>query len=559
MNVIKKVVITTLSFVVIGLVTQAQSLEDAKKAVRAEQFQKAKSIFSNLVKTQATAENYFNFGDLYLLLNRPDSAKIVFQSGLTVDPKYTLNYVGLGAVDLFAKNAAAAQANFAKATEGMKKKDFQEYIYIGKAYTYEASRDLTKAFEWFEKAKEFGEKEPELHIAMGNAYKAQKKNSEAVAEYQRAMNLKENLLGVEVNIGEIWTQAFNFELAETNIKAVIAKDSNFGPAYRALAENYYRWASGFPNRKGELLPKAKENYSKYLDLTDRSTESQYRYLIFLLNAGDYVALEKSATDFISQFALTDEYILARRFKGYAAIENSHNLLGAEALNSFIASVKKERLIADDYLYLGKAYQNEKKDSLAIVNYVKGYELDTTNTVVLGSIASTYFSSKKYDMAAQYYDRIVKLPKATLKDWFYLGYSNYFQYANLVKQNSTNSDLLRKTLLDADSAFAYVAKTAKTNVDSYLYLARVEYYLNPVSENEKVKNAYEQVVNITMSKTTEQTAVDKKNIVEAYSSLGAFYIKSDKIKSKEYFEKALVLEPNNQQLRDALASLKASKP
>jgi hypothetical protein len=163
------------------------------------------------------------------------------------------------------------------------------------------------------------------------------------------------------------------------------------------------------------------------------------------------------------------------------------------------------------------------------------------------------------MAAQYYDRIVKLPKATLKDWFYLGYSNYFQYANLVKQNSTNSDLLRKTLLDADSAFTYVAKTAKTNVDSYLYLARVEYYLNPVSENEKVKNAYDQVVTITMSKTTEQTAVDKRNLVEAYSSLGAFYIKSDKIKSKEYFEKALILEPNNQQLRDALASLKASKP
>ena len=492
MNVIKKVVITTLGFVVIGLVTQAQSLDDAKKAVRAEQFQKAKSMFSNLVKTQPTAENYFNFGDLYLLLNNPDSAKIVFQSGLTADPKYTLNYVGLGAVDLFAKNAAAAQANFVKATEGMRKKDFQEYIYIGKAYTYETSRDLTKAFEWFEKAKEFGEKEPELHIAMGNAYKAQKKNSEAVAEYQRAMNLKENLLGVEVNIGEIWTQAFNFDLAESNIKAVIAKDPNFGPAYRALAENYYRWASGFPNRRAELLPKAKENYSKYLDLTDRSTESQYRYLIFLLNAGDYVTLEKSATDFIKNSALKDEYILAKRFKGYAAIENNNNVVGIEALNSFISSVKNERIIADDYLYLGKAYQNDKKDSLAIVNYVKGFELDTTNTAVLGSIAKAYFTSKNYDMAAKYYEKLTKLPKSSYTDWFYLGYANYFKYANLAKANPLDEMEIKKTLITADSAFTYVAEKAN-NADAYLYVARVEYYLNPINENEKAKGAYEKYI------------------------------------------------------------------
>jgi tetratricopeptide (TPR) repeat protein len=557
MNVIKKVVITTLGFVVIGLVTQAQSLEDAKKAVRAEQFQKAKSMFSNLVKTQPTAENYFNFGDLYLLLNKPDSAKIVFQSGLTADPKYTLNYVGLGAVDLFAKNAAAAQANFAKATEGMKKKDFQEYIYIGKAYTYEASRDLTKAFEWFEKAKEFGEKEPELHIAMGNAFKAQKKNSEAVAEYQRAMNLKENLLGVEVNIGEIWTQAFNFELAETNIKAVIAKDPNFGPAYRALAENYYRWASGFPNRRAELLPKAKENYSKYLDLTDRSTESQYRYLIFLLNAGDYVTLEKSATDFINQSVLTEEYILAKRFKGYAAIENNNNVAGVEALNSFISSVKKDRLIADDYLYLGKAYQNDKKDSLAIVNYVKGYELDTTNTTVLGSIAKTYFTSKNYDMAAKYYEKLTKLPKSSYTDWFYLGYANYFKYANLAKANPLDEKEIKKTLITADSAFTYVAVKAN-NADAYLYVARVEYYLNPINENEKAKGAYEKYIEITNAKPTIADR-DKANLVDAYSYVGAFYIKSDKVKSKDYFEKALALAPDNQQIKDALAALKASRP
>jgi tetratricopeptide (TPR) repeat protein len=561
MNVIKKVAITTIGFVVMGSAINAQSLEDAIKAVNAEQYQKAKSMFNNLVKTQPTPTNYFNFGELYLKLNNPDSAKIVFQKGIDADPKkeFVLNQVGLGTVDLFAKNATAAQAKFDQVLAEKKKKDYLEYIYIGKAYTYEPSRDLVKAFEWFEKAKEFGEKEPRLHIAMGDAFKAEKKNSEAIAEYQRALALKENLLGVEVNVGEIWTQAFNFELSETNLKAVIAKDPNFGPAHRALAENYYRWGSAFPTKRTDLLPKAKDSYSKYLDLTDRSVESQYRYLIFLFNAGDYVSLEKSASDFINQPTFNKEYLLARRFRGYAAVENKNNLVAIEALSAFIKErqIDGGKILADDYLFLGKAYQNEKNDSLAIENYVRGFALDSTNTEVLGTIATAYFSSKKYDQAASYYDKIVKLPKATLKDWFYLGYANYFQYASLVRQNSTDTALLKKTLLDADSAFTYVAVTAKTNVDSYLYLARVEYYLNPAADNEKVKNAFEQLVTITTAKTTELTAADKRNLVEAYSSLGAFYIKNDRVKSKDYFEKALLLEPNNQQIKDALAALKAS--
>ena len=561
MNVIKKVAITTMSLVVMGSALSAQSLDDANKAVKAEQYQKAKAIFNNLVKTQPTPVNYFNFGELYLKLNNPDSAKIVFQKGNDVDIKkeFALNKIGLGTVDLFAKNPTAAQAKFDQVLAEMKKKEFLQYVYIGKAYTYEPSRDLVKAFKWFDKAKEFGEKDPALHIAMGDAFKAEKKNSEAVYEYQRALVLKDNLLGVEVNVGEIWTQAFNFELSETNLKAVIVKDPNFGPAHRALAENYYRWGSAFPTKRADLLPKAKNSYSKYLDLTDRSVESQYRYLIFLFNAGDYATLEKSASDFVKQPTYNKEYLLARRFRGYAAVENKNNQAAIEALSAFIKErqIDGGKILADDYLFLGKAYQNEKNDSLAIENYVKGFALDSTNTEVLSTIATTYFSAKKYDKAALYYDKIVKLPKATLKDWFYLGYANYFQYANLVRQNNTNTVLLKKTLLDADSAFTYVAKTAKTNVDSYLYLARVEYYLNPVAENEKVKNAFEQLVAITTAKTTELTAADKRNLVEAYSSLGAFYIKNDKIKSKDYFEKALLLEPNNQQIKDALAALKAS--
>lgn len=557
MNIVKKIVLGTLSIVFISSSLSAQSFEDAKKAVSAEQFQKAKSLFNNLVQTQPTPENFFHFGDLYLQLNMPDSAKILFTKGIAADEKakYPYNNIGLGAVKLFEKDKAGAEAIFAKVVDEMKKKDYAEYIYIGKAYTYEATKNLDKAFEWFEKAKENGEKDVNLHVLMGNAYKLLNKNSEAVAEYQRAMNLQDNLLAVEVNIGEIWTQAFNFDLAESTLKGVITKDPNFGPAYRALAENYYRWASGFPNRRAEFLPLAKDNYSKYLDLTDRSTDSRYRYLIFLFNAGDFATLEKEANDFINSAAYNKNFIIAKRFKGYAAVENGNSEAGIKALQSFTSEVEKTRVNADDYLKMGKAYINLKNDSLAILSYIKGYELDTTNTDVLGTIASTYFSAKKYDKAAVYYDKITKLPKATLKDWFYLGWSNYFHYAQLVRSESKDEELKRKDLLDADSAFNYVAKTAK-NIDAYVYLARVEYYLDESQDNPKVKDAYEKVVELTLAKP-QLTDADKRNLVEAYQSIGTFYIKSNKAKSLEYYNKVLEIDPNNKAVKEAITTLKAS--
>lgn len=549
------ITMATLGLAMINLTVTAQSLEDAKKAVYAEQYIKAKGMFKNLTETQPTnAENYFYYGDLYLTIKKPDSAKIAFQKGIAIDPKFTLNYVGLGAVNLFEKNTTAAQANFAQATAAMRKKDFKEYIYIGKAYTYDPSRDLPKALQWFDKAKEMGDKEIELHIALGNAYKADKKNSEAVGAYQRAMNIQSNLPRVEVNIGEIWTQAYNFDLAESTLKGVIAKDPNFGPAYRALAENYYRWGSQFPNKRAELLPKAQATYSKYLDLTDRSAESRYRYLIFLLNAGDYTTLEKEALAFTQQYGTTKpEFALAQRFLGYAYIENGKALEGAKYLNSFITGVDGKRVIADDYLYLGKAYQVQKQDSLAIVNFVKGYDLDTTNTQVLSSIAKSYFSSKKYGKAADYYRKLVSLPKSGYADKFYLGYADYFYYATeLANKTPKDQALITKTLLEADSVFTFVGEKAK-NGDAYLYLARVEYYLDPTDALKKSANAYDKYIEYTLLKGPVADK-DKKNLIEAYLYNGAAYIKTDKAKAKDYFEKALVLSPTDAKIKEALRAI-----
>lgn len=91
MNIVKKIALGTVGVMFIASVTQAQSLEDARKAVNAEQYQKAKSMFANLIKNQPSPENYFYYGDLYLQLDMPDSAKAVFQKGIGLMKKENIS------------------------------------------------------------------------------------------------------------------------------------------------------------------------------------------------------------------------------------------------------------------------------------------------------------------------------------------------------------------------------------------------------------------------------------------------------------------------------------
>ena len=112
-----KAVKMTLGLVFLGSLVFAQSLIDARKAIDAEQYQKGKAILNTLTSSQATnPENFFYLGNLYLstasIYVRPDyidSAKAVFEKGISANAEYALNFVGLGAVDLAKK--ASPKAN----------------------------------------------------------------------------------------------------------------------------------------------------------------------------------------------------------------------------------------------------------------------------------------------------------------------------------------------------------------------------------------------------------------------------------------------------------------
>jgi Tfp pilus assembly protein PilF len=562
MKITTKVAAAIIGLVFIGSAVKAQSLDDAKKAINAEQYQKAKSMLKNLTVTEASKdENYFYLGWVYLLQDEADSAKMVFTKGIGVNPKSALNYVGLGAVALLDKDRTTATTDFNQALNYTPKKDSKPYVYIGRAYlltpagsTVVTPADAQSAIDVLTKGQVVNPKDPELSIALGNAYLSQLRSSDAYVQYQNALTMDPTSAAADVALGVISKYANNYDDAETQFKAALAIDPNFGPAYREWAETDLRWALSEP-KMSDKKAEAVDHYKKYLDLTDRSVESQMRYADFLIYAHDptdYQILQQVATD-LSKSANTN--LKVYRYLGYAAYENKDYANGLTALNTWMTKADPKRIIPEDYLYLGRLQIATGNDSLGVQNLQKAYDLDSTQADVFEEIAKSDYSHKKYVQAAEAYKEYIKKSrKATLNDYLSEALSYYKEFTTQYYSSAIPKPVPDTLLLvKADTAFSYIQHKAVAPVAVVaLYQAREQDYREPDRNTSRglAKPYYEQYIALTLAKPPVKDS-DKPFLAEAYDYLGRYYelIAKDDAKAKDNYTQALVYAPTDEQALD----------
>jgi tetratricopeptide (TPR) repeat protein len=558
MKMTKKAITLTLSLAVVGSTSFAQSLNDAKKAIDAEQYQKATSMLKSLVSSQAgKAENYFNLGEVYLRTDYIDSARAVFTKGTTADPKSPLNFIGLGEADLLSNNAASAKTNFAKAVEVASKKDYIPQLYIGKAYLAGEKPNYAAALPYLQKADELDkdDKDAETFVALGDYNAYQRKNSEALQSYLRALNINPNILRAKVQIGRMYKESRAFPEAESTLKEAIAQDANYGPAYRELSELYNQWSFGAPDAEAKSAL-AIQNYKKYLDLTDKSFDSRIRYAQILFYAKDYKDLEAETSALAAMSTNSPKALLVSRLRGYSAYENKNYPAALTYMNDFFAKAKDtSRIVADDYLYLGQAQLQNKQDSLALKNITIAVSKDSTKVEALADVAKSFYEAKNYPKAIATYDLVNKLNpngKGSLYNYYYHGLAAYFAYAGAYSaKKNPSKDLLVK----ADSSFAKLAKLSPTTYDAYLWRARVNYFKDSETAPQGIfVPYYQQFVDSAEVHVDKQTPAVKKNMVEAYNSIAGFTSTTDKQKAKLYWDKALAIDPANATASAGIKSL-----
>jgi len=558
---ISKIAGVALGLVLVGSSVFAQSLADAKKAIDAEQYQKAKSMLKNLTVTQATNdENFFYLGWVYLIQEYPDSAKATFQRGIAANPKSGLNYVGLGAVAHYTKDAAGTTSNFNLAIANSSKKDSKPFLYMGKAYLLlplgvkaVSADDATAAVAVLNKGKLANPKDAEILVELGNVARSQKSATDAYTNYSSALELDPKLLTANVAEGVLWENAQNFEDAEKQFKAALAIDPNFGPAYREWAETDLYWSQNVAHTDGPLasakVKESVEHYQKYLSLTDNSTETLLRYADFLYYAGEYKTLQDVANT-LSKSAGSNARVY--RYIGYASYQNKDYPTGISAMNNWFAKAEPARIIPNDYFILGHLLIEGKTDTAKGVAALQKFaDLDTTKAEdTYSELAKMYRNAHKYSQAIDVYNmEFAKVHgKALFTDHFYYGLSNYSEFLEQVSASKTNPAIKPDSLLltKADSAFSLLQQKAPTQLIYYpMYRARIAAQKDPGYAKGLAKPFNDQIVAMLTAKPTLADD-DKKTLANAYGYLGYYYLLHDKDEAKalEQFNKAKDADPNN---------------
>lgn len=566
-----KLKIVSVAFLALGVNSFAQDLSQAQNAIDAEKYDNAKSILKGLtVSDPDQGKNFFILGNLYLTQKIEDSAKIYFQKGLTAKKGGNFNNIGLGQIALNEKNVTKANEDFNKAQIDMRRKDFEEFLYIGRAYMNAEVPNYKSALLFLNKAKAIQPNDAQLLLSLGDAYVAEGNVNEAYSAYRNAYDADKTVLRAKLQLGVITKGSKAFQEAKSAFENILTIDPNYGPAYRELAETYYVWSLNDKDNYTAYNKKAIDYYEKYMKMTDYSLDSRMRHADFLILTKDYAALEKEANE-MKKLDKVNPRIL--RYLGYSAYENGNGDEAIKALNDFLAT-PNVKSIGRDYLYLGMAKTKKSltttKDAegadvnkidktlfnSGVADMLKGVQLDPAMANELNDIGKKFFDIKLYNEAAAIYEVAISNPNSQnfLYDNFYLGYALYFGNVNLPSGEKISPIVVQK----ASKAFDNVIAVSPTTQDAYIYKARVNSLLenNPEAQAMMVKN-YEEFIKVVTEKGDAEVnkSGNKTKFVEAYTNMGTYYLTSDKAKAKELFQKALAIDPTNEA---ALARLKAMK-
>lgn len=547
----KKSVLTAIVLAIISSFTlvNAQSIEELQKLIKNERYTEAKAMANAwLKKKPKEAPVYYYLGsallyeaaaDSNVFQANVDSAKLVFQEGIKRDDDQGLNYVGLGRIALLNNDVNTAAKYF---DDGYKKdeKDVDVLVELGKAYATNVSAfgakgiEVLKAAEQLYDKKKKKEEKIDVYITLGSIYRQQNQASDAVAYFQKALYINDKLQNAYIARAEIYAKVNKTE-AENLYKKAIEVDPSNPAAYRQLSNLYYDYKE---------YDNAIEYWNKYIEHSGLTTYKQQR-----LASIYYVAKKHDKAIAILNEAIKNDpdNTVTLRLLGNAYIEMGDSLSALKAVSTFETYfTKSKKITSGDYKNYANALSKAGKLSQAAANYVKAFDADTSKPDYLSDAADLYRGSKEFNNVAKTLEyKLEKSPSNfSAKDYINLGIAYYIDTAY-----AKGKPVLEK-----------LTASYPTLVDGWFWLARTCAALDPDQTQALAQPNYEKVVSMIMADSANISASRKKQLVEAYVYLGFAQLnKKNEQLAKEYFEKVLQIQPENQQAKDGLSSLEPQKP
>ena len=412
----KKLVFKSIMFIALLIVMQdtllnAQDLQSAIKLTRSEQFYKADKIFRSLIaKNPEDANAYYYYGDNYLqkyfsdtltysYIEMADSAKSLFQTGISKVPENPLNYVGLGEIELINKKNNEAQTYFDKAISKLpsktnktstlsKKEQAIVMIKMANAYLKARSEDTATVFRLLRDAEKLDNKNFDLFITKGDAYLQMLNNgSNAIKNYNQAQYLNPTSPRAKLRLGQLWVRAKNYASAIDYYKEAITIDSNYAPAYREM---------GYLLFKARQPEKANQYYTKFLSLSAGSKIARIQYINTLIELQDYTEAINQINIIMNQDSSNNDF---NRALAYSYYETGKYDKGLYYITKFFSMAQSDKIRTLDFVYYGKLLSKNNMDSLSGKVLMEAFDMDTTQIELMSQAIIVLFKNKRLQQSS----------------------------------------------------------------------------------------------------------------------------------------------------------------
>ncbi len=517
---------------------------------RAELYDAAKIYLENQVGNLQgvdLSEADYYIGESYLATNQLDSAAYFFQKTIQTGSEYPYGYIGEGKLALRNNDVNLANDLFKKALN-LAKKDPAVPIAIAGAYI--EVKQYAKAEEFLDRARKINKRFSGIYVAEGDMLMSQGNVGGASGMYEMAMQFNSDDKVAYLKKSRVY-KTINPDAALEVLNQLLAIDPEYIPAYAELGDVYYRMNN---------YTKAIEAYRKFIEIPGVPIERMNNYASLLYFTKEYA----KSLDVINKVLAGDpENFVMRRLQFYNNFELGNIDLGLEQAEKFIQTGPQKDLIAQDYVYYGRLLNQSDDNLQAVIEaFNKALSIDPAKTDVYKDLALAYEANEDYSNAVIFYKKFTEYDKnATLMDVFNFG-NMVYRAGNqeIVTQDRTLEEIAadslvrRDYLLLADSIFVQVAERSPESYLGSFWRARTNASLDPETTLGLAKPFYEQTAAIL--EAMPESASRNRNLIESYRYLGYYYyVQEDFPKSKEYFLKILVLDPENEIAKQVLDAIK----
>ncbi|MFI3239933.1 MAG: tetratricopeptide repeat protein [Bacteroidales bacterium] len=529
-----------LALTVMGCVSSlfAQGYKDGIEYYKAEQLENAKVLLErNIDKAETNkAASYFYLGLIDLEEGDIADAKKNFELSLSDNSELPYAYVGLGYVDLKNGDAKAAEKQFKSATK-LAKKDASIRIDIARAYyKVDAALYAEEIAEYIKDAKKKDKSEADIYVFEGDMLADQEKWGDSAGYYEMAIRYEPEAIDAYVKYANTYFY-INPAVAIEKLKSLVEANPNSALARRELAEKYYQ---------NDQWTKAAEVYGAYINNPNSFADDKARYAVLLYFGEKYDESYALASEILA--ANADAFLMRRMlFLNMAAKQEYQK---ADELAKTFFGIEGEKYSSNDYSTYADVLMELGRVEEAIIQYEKAYELNPEKTDLLKSISSAHSSIKDYENSALAFERYVEAGDPSTNDIYIL--SGRFQ--NII---ATTTDSIAKDAA-LEKAIKYVDIVIERVPEDYRIAQRKARILM-VFEGEKnmgtAKDAYEAMIEV-LDLDAEANLVDNVDAYkEGYNYIASYYVGAKDLENaKVYYEKFLVVDPENQALIDYVATL-----